>query len=47
MHEDDVAVRAKRIGIRSLPAVVIDGNLASSCAGLGVEENELREALRE
>lgn len=46
MHKDEIAGRAKQHGIRSLPAVVIDGKLAGCCAGRGVDEHVLREALR-
>jgi len=35
MHQTDVAERAKTLGIRSVPAVVIDGQLADCCAGRG------------
>jgi hypothetical protein len=42
----EAARRASEYGIRSLPAVVIDGKLASCCAGRGVEERVLQEALR-
>jgi glutaredoxin 3 len=33
MHDAKVAERAKILGIRSVPAVVIDGALADCCAG--------------
>lgn len=46
MHLYEIASRAKQHGIRSLPAVVIDGKLAGCCAGRGVDEHVLREALR-
>ncbi|MDQ6664860.1 MAG: thioredoxin family protein [Acidobacteriota bacterium] len=46
MQQDEIANRAVRHGIRSVPAVVIDGKLAGCCAGRGVEEKVLREALR-
>ena len=46
MHQHEVASRAAQQGVRSLPAVVIDGKLAGCCAGRGVEEHVLREALR-
>ena len=46
MHKTEVASRATEYGIRSLPAVVIDGKLAGCCAGRGVDEQVLREALR-
>ena len=44
MHEDQVAERAAALGIRSLPAVVIDGVLADCCAGRGPDEATLRAA---
>ena len=43
-QEKDIADRAKSYGIRSLPAVVIDGKLADCCSGRGVDENTLRAA---
>jgi glutaredoxin len=46
MQKSDVASKAKNYGVRSVPAVVIDGKLASCCAGRGPEERVLREALR-
>ena len=46
MHLHEVATRAKQHGVRSLPAVVVDGKLAGCCAGRGPDENVLREALR-
>ncbi len=44
MHEAAVAERAKQLGIRSVPAVVIDGRPAACCAGRGVYEGALRAA---
>jgi len=44
MSEPTVANRAKSLGIRSVPAVVIDGKLADCCAGRGPEEGVLRAA---
>jgi glutaredoxin len=44
MRQDDVAQRAKQLGVRSVPAVVIDGKLADCCAGRGVDEATLRAA---
>ncbi len=44
MHKDDVAARAKKYGVKSVPAVVIDGKLASCCAGRGIDEGVLRSA---
>jgi glutaredoxin 3 len=46
MQRSDVASKAKNYGVRSVPAVVIDGKIASCCAGRGPEEHVLREALR-
>ena len=44
MHSPEVARRAKSLGIRTLPAVVINGTLAACCAGRGVDEATLRAA---
>ncbi len=44
MNDPSVARRAPSFGIRSVPAVVIDGKLASCCAGRGPEEGALRAA---
>lgn len=44
MNDPDVAGRAKSLGIRSVPAVVIDGQLADCCAGRGSDETTLRAA---
>jgi len=41
MHDTAVAVAASGYGIRSLPAVVIDGRLADCCAGRGPHEMTL------
>jgi len=38
--------RAERFGIRSVPAVVIDGKLASCCTGRGVDVQVLKNELR-
>lgn len=45
MNKSDIASKAKQYGVRSVPAVVIDGKLASCCAGRGPEEQVLRAAL--
>ena len=37
--------RAEKFGIRSVPAVVIDGKLASCCTGRGVDLQVLRNEL--
>ena len=42
MNDPAVAARAKRLGIRSVPAVTIDGKLADCCVGRGVDEATLR-----
>lgn len=42
MRQEDIAARAKEYGIRSVPAVVIDGKLADCCAGRGVDEATLK-----
>jgi glutaredoxin len=44
MKDAAVAQRAKALGIRSVPAVVIDGKLAACCAGRGPDEAALRAA---
>lgn len=41
MRLPEVAARAREHGIRSVPAVVIDGRLAECCANRGVEETVL------
>ena len=42
MNDPKVAGRAKSLGIRSVPAVVIDGKLADCCTGRGADESTLR-----
>jgi len=44
MGNPDVAAQAKSLSIRSLPAVVIEGQLADCCAGHGPDEATLRAA---
>lgn len=44
MDDAGVAGRAREMGIRSLPAVVVDGELADCCAGRGPDESALRAA---
>src|SRR5438093_9077735 len=44
MHNPEVARRAKSLGVRSVPTVVINGQLANCCAGRGVDEATLRAA---
>ena len=45
MQKSEVATKAKQQGVRSVPAVVIDGKLAGCCAGRGPDEHVLRSAL--
>lgn len=42
MHQPDAAAKAKAYGVRTVPAVVIDGKLASCCVSRGVDETALR-----
>lgn len=42
MNEKSVSVRAKALGIRSVPALVVDGKLADCCSGRGLDEQLLR-----
>ena len=44
MHQSAGAAKAKQYGIRSVPAVVVDGKLADCCAGRGPDEAALRAA---
>jgi glutaredoxin len=44
MHRSDVAQRAKQLGVRSVPAVAINGTLADCYAGRGPDEGTLRAA---
>ena len=44
MNDEDVARRAKSLGIRSVPAVAINGKLADCCANRGPDEATLRAA---
>jgi glutaredoxin 3 len=44
MKDPDVAERGKAIGIRSVPAVAINGKLADCCTSGGYDEATLRNA---
>lgn len=44
MNDPNVASRAKDLGVRSVPAVVIDGKLADCCSGRGPDEATLKAA---
>ncbi len=45
MHQSEIASKAKNYGVRSVPAVVVDGKLAGCCADRGPDEHVLRSAL--
>jgi len=45
MSDIEVARRAKALGIRSVPSVVIDGKLADCCSDREVDEQVLRAAV--
>ncbi|MEH6626973.1 MAG: thioredoxin family protein [Motiliproteus sp.] len=44
MHDDDIAKRAKALGIKSVPAVVVDGKLAACCTNRGIDRSVLEAA---
>ena len=44
VHDVEVAKRAKALGVRSVPAVAIDGKLAECCTSRGINEQVLRAA---
>lgn len=44
LSDPEVARRAEVIGIRSIPAITIDGEIASCCAGRGIDEEVLLNA---
>ncbi len=44
MRDADVASRARDLGIRSVPAVAVDGKLVECCEGRGPDEAALRDA---
>ncbi len=44
MTDRAVAARARQVGVRTVPAVVVDGRLADCCAGRGPDEAALRAA---
>lgn len=45
LNEPTGASRGRELGVRSVPAVSIDGELIECCAGRGVSEQALREGL--
>lgn len=44
MQDSATASRAKELGIKSVPAVVIDGKVASCCEGRGPDAESLQAA---
>lgn len=44
MHDAQVAARARQLGVRSVPAVAVDGRLADCCSGRGTDADTLRAA---
>ena len=44
MNDGAVSIRAKGLGIKSVPAVVIDGKLADCCSGRGPDIAVLKAA---
>ena len=44
MHDTHIAYQARNLGVRPVPAVVIDGKLADCCAGRGPNEAILKAA---
>jgi len=44
MRQDGVAQRALQLGVKSLPAIAINGKFADCCAGRGPDEATLRAA---
>lgn len=44
MNRPDIAQKAKQYGVKTVPAVAIDGKLASCCTGAGPGEQALRSA---
>lgn len=44
MHDPKVAGRARKLGVRSVPAVAVNGELAGCCASRGPDRDSLRAA---
>lgn len=42
MKDSETAKRARKLGIKSVPAVVVDGKLASCCEGRGPDAESLK-----
>lgn len=47
LNEASIASRARTLGVRSVPAVAIDGELLDCCAGRVVNEKSLRAGLEQ
>ena len=44
MKDTDVAARARKLGINSVPAVVIDGKLMTCCTDQGIDLGKVKES---
>lgn len=44
MRDPKIAAKARQYGVRTVPAVALDGRLAGCCAGAGPDEASLRKA---
>ena len=44
MNDPVVATRARDLGVKSVPAVAVNGKLAGCCAGRGLDLEELKRA---
>jgi glutaredoxin 3 len=44
MHDPAVVAKAKNYGVRTVPAVAVDGRLAAFCSESGPDESSLRAA---
>ena len=44
MADPKIVARAAQIGVKSVPAILVDGQLADCCAGRGPDEASLRQA---
>ena len=42
LHDAKIARKAEEFGVKSVPAIVIDGKLAQCCKGRGPDEEALR-----
>ncbi len=41
MQDKQISDRAKQLGVRSVPAVAVNGKLLDCCVGAGPQENDL------